>query len=147
MTDREHRPANNEGHRPSFFSVHAILNRVFLVLVLAATAFLASLEVTAADRLRVPWAGRELPETCEILRRTGQPCPSCGATRSVVAALHGDFARSRQFHFAGIAIAAMLVGQCVMRVAFLWPSLRYRAVDVVVSAVMLGAFAALVNRW
>ena len=126
-------------------SVHAVLNRVFLFVFGATTLALASLEVTPADRVRVPWADRELPETCQHLTATGRPCPSCGVTRSVVTALHGNFGRSRQFHPAGVVIAAMQVAQCAMRLAFLWPRLRRPALDAAVSGAMLAAFAILLN--
>lgn len=118
---------------------------MFLFIFLTATVFLVSLEVTSTDRVRVPWADRELPETCRYLITTGQPCPSCGATRSVVSALQGNFARSREIHPAGIAITAMLLVQLAMRVAFLWPRLRWPVLDIVVSAGMLVAFAVLLN--
>jgi hypothetical protein len=129
------------------FSAHAILNRVFLFIFLTGAVVLASWEVTPADTVRVPWADRELPETCQHLTATGRPCPSCGVTRSVVSALHGDFARSRSFHPAGVAIAAMLLAQCAMRFAFLWARLRRPALDIAVSAGMIVAFALLLNRW
>src|SRR5215211_4032532 len=133
------RPAGGADHAPSV-SVHAVLNRVFLFVFGAATLALASFEVTPADRVRVPWADRELPETCRHLTATGRPCPSCGVTRSVVSALHGDFARSRLFHPAGVAITAMLLAQCAMRFAFLWPRLRRPALDIAVSVGMIVAF-------
>jgi hypothetical protein len=122
-----------------------VLNRVFLYIVLAATLFLASLEVTATETLRAAWADRELPESCTVLRATGRPCPSCGATRAIVSALHGDFAASRRFHPAGIPIAAMLLLQCAMRITFLWPRLRLPVLDIVVSTAMLIAFAIMIN--
>jgi hypothetical protein len=141
------RPAAGEADRAPSVSVHAILNRVFLLLFLAVGVMLASFEVTVADRVRVPWADRELPETCQHLTTTGRPCPSCGVTRSVISAMHGDLARSRLFHPAGVAIAAMLVAQCAMRFAFLWPRLRWPALDIVVSIAMMIAFAVLLNTW
>ena len=31
---------------------------------------------------------------CHFKRSTGRPCPSCGSSRGVLAALHGDFAEA-----------------------------------------------------
>jgi hypothetical protein len=131
--------------RAGGFSAHAVVNRVLLFVFCTTALALASLEVTSADRVRVPWADRELPETCRYLIATGKRCPSCGVTRSVISALHGDFDRSRLFHPAGVAIAAMLLAQCAMRFAFLWPRLRRPALDIAVSGAMLVAFAVLLN--
>ncbi|MBV9009375.1 MAG: DUF2752 domain-containing protein [Verrucomicrobia bacterium] len=36
--------------------------------------------------LRLPWP------SCAFHALTGQPCPTCGATRALVSLLHGDFA-------------------------------------------------------
>jgi hypothetical protein len=46
--------------------------------------------------------------TCPILRLTGHPCPACGLTRAVVAALHGDLAASWQAHPFGPLVVAVL---------------------------------------
>jgi hypothetical protein len=95
----------------------------------------------------VPWLDRELPESCAVLVRTGRPCPSCGVTRSLVVAAHGDFVRSRQFHPAGVPVLLMALVQCAMRVAFLRPRLRRPALDAVVSVGMAVCAVWLLNRW
>lgn len=116
---------------------YAIINFAFLIILGGGTATLATLEVTDADAVRIPWLNRELPATCYQQITNGTRCPSCGITRSLITATHGDFERSRQFHRAGIAVLVMLLAQCAMRIAFLWRSLRWPALDVVVSAAML----------
>lgn len=125
--------------------VYPAVNRAFLLVFVGGLLAVAALEVTPARTVREKLTGRELPATCAHLAAGGGPCPSCGLTRSLVAAAHGDFAASRHFHPAGMPVLAMLVGQCLMRVAFLWPRLRRPRLDLVVSAGMAAAFAVLVN--
>ncbi len=48
-----------------------------------------ALLVAGAALIELRW-GLEL-ETCLLRRATGVPCPTCGSTRSVLAALRGDF--------------------------------------------------------
>lgn len=49
--------------------------------------------------LAVMWLWLRLPiPRCGFHVITGLPCPACGATRSVVALLHGDFVRAWQFN-------------------------------------------------
>ena len=129
------------------FSPHAILNRIFLFLVLAAVLLLSCLDVSPVARVRVRWLETDLPETCRLYIETGQKCPSCGITRSVVCALSGDFERSREFHAAGVAIVAMLLLQVAMRVAFLRRRLRSPIIDIAVSLMSAVAFAVLLNGW
>lgn len=121
------------------------VNLAFLLVFLGGAVTLVALEVTPARTVREPFTGRELPETCAHLAAHGQPCPSCGITRALVTAARGDFARSREFHHAGVPILAMLLAQIGMRVAFLRPQLRRPRVDVAVSTGMLVAFALFLN--
>jgi hypothetical protein len=124
---------------------YAILNGALLAVLAGGALLLFSLEVTPANTVRVPWADLELPQTCQFVLRTGKPCPSCGITRSLVSAAHGDFATARAFHFGGPPIWFMLLAQLALRVAFLRPAFRRPLFDLVVSASMLIAFAVLLN--
>jgi hypothetical protein len=141
--------AHAAGTTPSVpFSPHGTLNLIFLVLIVAGLAVLWSFGVSPkSGRLTLPFSDRELPELCQHVVATGRPCPSCGLTRSLIYALHADPDRSREYHRAGLPTAIMLLLQVAMRVVFLRPSQRSAALDVVVSAGMLVAFAVLVNRW
>jgi len=47
--------------------------------------------------------------TCPLRLVTGVPCPFCGMTRSVVAAVHGDFVSSLVFNPGGIVIIALAI--------------------------------------
>jgi hypothetical protein len=46
--------------------------------------------VLAADLDRVYFLGKPIPLACAFRRSTGLPCPTCGLTRSMVLALHGN---------------------------------------------------------
>jgi hypothetical protein len=64
---------------------------------------------------------RPLPfDVCLFNRLTGLPCPTCGMTRAVCRAVHGDFARSVASHPAGLVLAAGLVGWMLWAAAEAW---------------------------
>jgi hypothetical protein len=66
-----------------------------------------------------------LPGLCVLKQTTGIPCPSCGLTRAVVSAVHGDWAASRAFHRLGPVVLLFLVLQVLYRTAWLGlPPLR-----------------------
>jgi hypothetical protein len=56
------------------------------------------------------------PVLCPLRTATGIPCPFCGMTRSVVAAVHGDIVASLRFNPGGIFILAFAV------VVLAWPA-------------------------
>jgi hypothetical protein len=60
------------------------------------------------------------PLTCPILAITDHPCPSCGLTRSVIAALSMQWQASFAFHPLGIAFAG-IASVAIVTWAF-WPS-------------------------
>jgi hypothetical protein len=64
--------------------------------VILADALAARLALSADDA-RVYVLGHPIGWEC-AMRRAGLPCPTCGLTRSVVMALHGDL--SRAWHMA-----------------------------------------------
>jgi Protein of unknown function (DUF2752) len=47
------------------------------------------------------------PLNCPLRSLTGIPCPFCGMTRAVVAAVHGDIFGSLAFNPAGILVVAL----------------------------------------
>lgn len=65
-----------------------------------------------ADEASVWFLGRPLDWQCS-LRRAGLPCPTCGLTRSVVLALHGQWARSWRVAPGGPVFTAGLLGLAI----------------------------------
>ncbi len=53
------------------------------------------------------------PNVCPLRSLTGIPCPFCGMTRSVVAAVHGDFVTSLRYNPAGILVVAIAIAMLV----------------------------------
>ena len=49
------------------------------------------------------------PFACPLRAATGVPCPLCGMTRAVVAAVHGHIATSLAFNPGGILVLAVAV--------------------------------------
>lgn len=98
------------GARPptTFQSVQRSLALSFTLLLAA----LAALSVEG-DRLFAPLLC-ELPALC---RAEESPCPSCGLTRGVVAALDLDFEAARRFHPGALPLLALLGIQVLGRAA------------------------------
>jgi hypothetical protein len=68
-----------------------------------------------------------LPGICMFRSITGLPCPGCGLGRSMVAAVHGELARSLEYHRLGFFVLAYIFLQfiyCGSVLAF--PKLRQR---------------------
>jgi len=68
-----------------------------------------------------------IPDTCSFKNLTGLPCPGCGLTRSIVAAMHGDFRASLLYHRLGLLTLMYVCLQFLYHLVFiLVPSLRAR---------------------
>lgn len=58
---------------------------------------------------RLAVSSRPLPfEVCGFKHLTGLPCPTCGLTRALCCAVHGDWAQSLAYHPAGPLLALAL---------------------------------------
>ena len=60
-----------------------------------------------------------LPSTCTFHNLTGLPCPGCGLSRSLVSAVHGDFAASLTFHRLGLLTLVYILLQFLYRMGLL----------------------------
>lgn len=78
------------------------MNKLYPILLMACLAGYAWVYVSATKSKPI--------EVCLIKRATNMPCPSCGATRSVVSLAKGHFAEALNINPIGyLAAAAMLV--------------------------------------
>jgi hypothetical protein len=80
------------------------------------------------------------PFTCPLRATTGIPCPLCGMTRAVVAAVRGDFAASLRYNPGGV----LLVVLAIVAIAG-WRWQRFR-VPAVVLPIALGVLWAGTSR-
>jgi hypothetical protein len=88
-----------------------------------------------------------MPDMCILRATTGVPCPGCGLSRSMVAAIHGDFGRSLAFHRLGLLTLLYVVLQFSCRLGiFVIPRWRISLIrygkflnqGIVVLAVLFG---------
>ena len=88
----------------------------------ARTARDARLAATAMLGFAVAWPRLPVhpPLACPLRTLTGMPCPLCGMTRAVVAAMHGHVLESLRFNPAGVLVVllalALLAGMKLERV-------------------------------
>jgi hypothetical protein len=54
--------------------------------------------------------GYQIPFACPIRHLTGIPCPTCGMTRSLMAAVRGEWMVSIDYHLFGPILIAVLIG-------------------------------------
>jgi hypothetical protein len=107
----------------------------------------------STDGRSVHWFGWTLPLRCAFQERYGQPCGSCGLTRSWILTAHGSLQSAQQLHVHGpttffATLLAGVIAWCVLlSVRAAWLSLRVAATLVVFSLVVLTfSFAPIVNR-
>lgn len=65
----------------------------------------------------VSYAAHWIIPVCVFRLLTGLPCPLCGLTRSVGAALNGDWTGSFRFHILGLALVVAVVAAAVVVIA------------------------------
>lgn len=99
------------------------------LLAAVAVAMLLLLQVIAlrliatADVDGVSFAGRQVNSSCIFQQSFGVPCPTCGITRSVIMAAHGDYYAAWQMNPAGLLAVA---GAMMFSGAMLWVTFTRR---------------------
>ena len=79
-------------------------NKFYLLLLMACAVGYIWLYINISNTGFKPANG-----VCLFKNVTGIPCPSCGATRSVLALIHGNFQRAIAVNPLGIIISAVLL--------------------------------------
>jgi hypothetical protein len=77
------------------------------------------------------WLALALPwPRCLFLALTGLPCVTCGATRCMIAFLHGDFLSALRWNpLAFVALCALIAFDLYAAIVLLGRTLRLRIVD------------------
>jgi hypothetical protein len=77
------------------------------------------------------WLAMALPwPRCPFLAVTGLPCVTCGATRSTIAFLHGDFLSALRWNpLAFVAFCALIAFDLYAAIVLVGRKLRLRIVD------------------
>jgi hypothetical protein len=77
------------------------------------------------------WLAMSLPwPRCPFLAVTGLPCVTCGATRSTIAFLHGDFLSALRWNpLAFVAFCALVAFDFYAAIVFVGRTPRLRVVD------------------
>lgn len=99
---------------PDIRAEYRIVNRCFLVLLLAALVVPWTVYIPEIPETRAAWRWRPPGSACMEL--TGKPCSSTGLTRSVVALYYGDWEQSLGFNPAGWVYVSFLLIQVFLRV-------------------------------
>jgi len=85
--------------------------------------------------------GSGAPTTCMFHRLTGYPCPTCGSTRMVVSAFHGDFVAAFLYNPLMFLLALLAIAWLVLRVGFgrriVWRRRRHRTTTLAIVIVIL----------
>jgi hypothetical protein len=121
--------------------VHGLLNLVFFLLLLLVVFVLVTATITPAETVQL-LTDQEVSTTCPYAARQ-LPCPTCGLTRSVIAALQGNFSRSKHFHPDGRILAGFLSGQLLLRLVMLRRRWRCWKIDLPLTLIMLLWFVGL----
>ena len=89
-----------------------------VVLIVCVGIFLAAALLTPSKGdLRI--GPLTLPSICMLRNTTGVPCPGCGLTRSIVAAVHGDWKGSFAYHRLGPLVVGFLILQLLYRLSWM----------------------------
>jgi hypothetical protein len=76
-----------------------------LVILIACACILAAaliLEPAPPGTSQLRLGKISIPDMCVLRAATGVPCPGCGLSRSIVAAMHGDVGMSLAYHRLGL---------------------------------------------
>ncbi len=89
---------------------HSLAGAFLLLLVM-----LLFMRIDSEQNMLFRPTGKPLPPACRTLRDTGQPCPTCGLTRGLVAATTFDLELARNLHPAAVGLLGLFLLQVGLR--------------------------------
>ena len=112
---------------------HATLHALVLLLCCGMVTAAWILQFSPKQPSRLCLFAKPLPEVCLFKRVSGIPCPGCGLAHSWVAAMHGQFSRSWQYHRLGGLILVYTLLQIAIRLVW-FIGKRYRQTSARISS-------------
>lgn len=85
--------------------------------------------------------------TCPVRLTFGVPCPGCGGTRAILAALRGDFATSMQLHPLAAPLLVLIVPSVLLVVRSVLLGRPSEPLPTPLRIAWHAAFAALIALW
>ena len=119
--------------------VYRRLNLAILGGIVGVVVFSQMANVPRDQNGGISFLGYRLPSVCLYRAVFGHPCPGCGISRSVIAAMQLDWQASVALHPSGLYVCMYLLCQATARVILAWvkPRCQVWVLDVVVSTVAL----------
>lgn len=120
-----------------------------VIILAVCVAALAAALLLKADDAGVYILGWKLPLKCSMHETFGLRCASCGLTRAVCYAAHGDIASAFRMNAIWPAVFVVILLEIPYRLAALalWPRRFVRPVEIVHAAIILIAAAAVIGNW
>lgn len=107
------------GTRSSLLSGELLPYLVILIVCFCILAGALILRPAHPGSSHIRLGGISLPDVCVMRGTTGLPCPGCGLTRSIVAAVHGDIRKSLVYHRLGLLTLVYVLLQFLFCLGFL----------------------------
>ena len=108
----------------------------------------ATMALEAGGRVSLPgFDGHPLPTLC-VSRQIGFECATCGATRSVIALMHGNWSESLRFHRFGWLMALVIFTQIPYRAYQVFrPGKPLPIVEACGWALLIATFMLVLGNW
>ena len=113
-----HLPIQQGGQSPDDLPIRRYLTPHLIVLSICLVILIGALVLSPSEEGdgHLTIGSLTIPDTCTFHNLTGLPCPGCGLTRSLVAALHGDVKQSFQYHRLGLLTLLYVLLQFIYRI-------------------------------
>jgi len=119
------RPAEEPVGSPPFPDEETGTSAGHLVVLIVCVGILLSAALLTPSTGDLKIGPLTLPSLCMLRNTTGIPCPGCGLTHAIVAAVHCDWKGSFAYHRLGPVVVGFLILQLLYRLSWMGlPALR-----------------------